>query len=98
MILWRQLHNIFGWDYIAWGYLLSDGVARVYVDGEGNPYYWKYRDKSGLVKITLENYNKLTWLTCRPEKYLKGIEENERTVRGRSDGGDKKAEGEVQEH
>ena len=67
--MWKILHKLFGWDYINIRYpyaSISDRIARVYVDGEGNPYYWFH---STATKIS-DELNWITWLTCHPGKYF----------------------------
>ncbi len=65
---WRLYHRLFGWDYVQWSNCADQGVARVFVDGEGRPYYWRYWSIGLLDKIT--DSSQVVWLTCQPSKYL----------------------------
>lgn len=88
--MWRIFHLLFKWDYVAWrnndyaticidGYSVG-GIARVYKDGTGSPYYIKknfnYKTNEFLIHksdvyIFIEDKNDVVWLTCAPEKYMK---------------------------
>lgn len=69
-MLYRILNTLFGWDYIQWRNSADYGVARVLVDGDGNPFYFRYK----LTKCidTIKNKEDVIWLTCPSMKYLKG--------------------------
>lgn len=66
--MWRLMHLLFGWDYIAWRNSADQGVARVRLDGLGRVWYWRYRTTS-LADFVREP-NQVLWLTCSPEKYF----------------------------
>lgn len=65
---WRLYHKLFGWDYIQWENLSDQGVARVFVDGTGAPYYWRYWNIG--VADGIASASQVRWLTCHPSKYL----------------------------
>lgn len=69
-MLYKLFNRIFGWDYVAWTNLCDCGVARVHLDGRGNPYYWKYGKYIYGIKQD-DPYVQVVWLTCDPSKYLK---------------------------
>ena len=66
--MWRVLHSLFGWDYVAWRNSADRGIARVHVDGMGRVFYWRYKS-TRLADLILEP-EQVIWLTCRPEKYI----------------------------
>lgn len=69
-MLWQIMHRWFGWDYVYWQNCVDQGVARVYVDGTGAPYYWRYRPIK--VADVIRSPSDVMWLTCAPEKYCIG--------------------------
>lgn len=66
--MYRLLHRLFGWDYIAWENNADEGIARVHVDGGGRVFYWRY--KSTNVADIIKRPEQVLWLTCKPEKYF----------------------------
>lgn len=70
--MWKLLNRLFGWDYVAWKNSCNSGIARVFVDGHGEPFCWPYN-----MLAVLEHINKptgsyrFTWLTCSSDKYKK---------------------------
>lgn len=69
-MIWRLKHKLFGWDYVAWRNSAANGVARVYVSGEGKPYYWRYKFTKVLDPLDPPGpLTRITWLTCPPSKY-----------------------------
>jgi hypothetical protein len=44
--------------------------SRVHLDGVGKPFYWRYKITS--VADRINNKDQVLWLTCKPEKYVKG--------------------------
>jgi hypothetical protein len=66
--MWRILHRLFGWDYVAWWNSADQGIARVHVDGMDRVYYWPYKCIASADFIT--EPERVIWLTCRPEKYM----------------------------
>ena len=66
-MIYKLLHKLFGWDYIQWQNFADQGIARVHQTPAGEVYYWRYKSSKVIDKIT--GYNKVTWLTCKPEKY-----------------------------
>lgn len=68
--MYRLLHWLFGWDYIQWSNSAHQGVARVYVDGMGRVFYWRYK-VTKLVDI-IQKPEQVIWLTCEPDKYFAG--------------------------
>ena len=67
--MWRILHHLFGWDYVAWRNSADQGIARVHVDGMGRVYYWRYKCIASADFIT--EPERVIWLTCGPEKYIR---------------------------
>jgi hypothetical protein len=66
--MYKILHKLFGWDYIHWQNVCDRGIARAHLDAENKPYFWKYKMTGVLEKIT--SAEQVTWLTCKPEKYI----------------------------
>ena len=66
---WKLLNKLFGYDYIAWNNHAASGVARVQKDGNGIPYYFRYKNICLTDRIT--SAEQVIWLTCSSEKYLK---------------------------
>lgn len=73
--MWKLLHKIFGYDYVHWKNTADRGIARVRTDGEGNPYYIRYKGIGILDRLDNSDYSKanIIWLTCSPTKYLKAV-------------------------
>ena len=67
--MWKLYHKLFGWDYVQWRNFADQGVARVYLDGTGNAYYWRYSHTRLLDVIARPE--QVVWLTCHPGKYMK---------------------------
>jgi hypothetical protein len=67
-MIYRLLHRLFGWDYIAWHNITDQGIARVQVDWTGRVWYWRY--KSIMVTDFIEDPSHVLWLTCPPSKYF----------------------------
>jgi hypothetical protein len=67
--VYKILHKVFGWDYVYWHNYADEGIARVHLDAESKPFYWRYKITSLLDNIT--SADQVTWLTCKPEKYIK---------------------------
>jgi hypothetical protein len=67
--MWKLLSKLCGWDYIAWKNTASQGIARVYLDGDGVCYYWRYKN----IKVAdrINSADQVVWLTCSSEKYLR---------------------------
>lgn len=65
--MYKLLNKLFGWDYVRWQNYSDACVTRVRLDAWGRPYciYGNF------VTIRITDSNKFTWLTCKPEKYLK---------------------------
>ena len=49
--MWIIFNYLFGWDYIGWQNSADQGIARVRMDYEGNPYYFRYTCSSIIDKI-----------------------------------------------
>jgi len=69
-MLYKLLHKLFGWDYIAWKNSSDQGIARVLVYSSG-VFYWRYKVTKVLDEIT--DVNQVVWLTCDSNKYLLNI-------------------------
>jgi hypothetical protein len=67
-MIYRLLHRLFGWDYIAWQNSAAQGIARVRVDWTGRVWYWRH--KSIQVADVITNPFSVLWLTCPPSKYF----------------------------
>lgn len=67
-MIYKLLHRLFGWDYIAWRNTADQGVARVHVSADGVVFYWQYKTTKVLARI--KRTDQVLWLTCKPEKYL----------------------------
>lgn len=67
-MMYKVLHFIFGWDYIVWRSLGSNGIARVHINQQGVPYFWKSKLNKD-VEIIADPAHFL-WLTCKPDKYI----------------------------
>lgn len=67
--MWKILNRIFGWDYISWKNSADQGVARVYTDGIGRAWYWRYKGTACCDVIS--EAKQVIWLTCEPSKYMK---------------------------
>ena len=72
-MIYKVLNKAFGWDYIGWKNSVASGVARVYVDGAGRVFYWRYKHTKLIDFIT--ERKTVVWLTCPPEKYIKELED-----------------------
>lgn len=69
--MYKLFNYLFGWDYIAWKNSADSGIARVRLDGEGNPYYFRYESIGFVDKLPADRGQTITWLTCSPSKYIK---------------------------
>lgn len=67
-MLYRILHAIFGWDYIQWTNAADSGIARIRVDAQGKPFYWRYKIIY-VADLLNDPFTRIIWLTCKPEKY-----------------------------
>ena len=71
-MIYKILHYLFGWDYVYWKYAyycVHTGISRIRFDAEGKIYFWRDDEI-----IHIKNKEDVVWLTCKPEKYLKGRE------------------------
>lgn len=66
--MWKLLHRAFGWGYVQWRNFADQGIARVYVDGDGRAYYWRY--KGIALADTITRMDSVLWLTCPSAKYM----------------------------
>ena len=68
-MMYRLFHKLFGWDYIYWTNLTDQGIARIYVDAENKPYYYRYR-----IPLVIDpadgSRSMIRWLTCHRTKYI----------------------------
>lgn len=68
--MWRLLNKLFGWDYVAWTNSADNGIARVHLDGDGRPYYFRYKISKVIDRLCPHNqYDTIIWLTCSSSKY-----------------------------
>ena len=68
--MYKLLHFLFGWDYISWKNSADSGIARIHVNPDGIPYYWRYKNIDVLDPIPNPG-TRLIFLTCKEEKYIK---------------------------
>lgn len=68
-MLYKLFHAIFGWDYIHWDNKADTGIARVYIDADNKPYYWRYRSTQVLDPAD-GTESTIVWLTCPRTKYF----------------------------
>ena len=66
--MWRLLHYLFGWDYIAWKEIGSEGISRVHHGHNGKPWYFRFTTLDVVDEI--EDPNQVVWLTCSSDKYM----------------------------
>lgn len=66
--MYKILHWLFGWDYIAWENSWDEGIAKVHVSANGRVWYWRYRNIA--VWDEIKASDQVLWLTCHPDKYL----------------------------
>ena len=67
-MIYKLLHKLFGWDYIAWENTADNGIARVFKDENNCVYYWRY--KGIKVADRILSKDQVIWLTCNPDKFL----------------------------
>lgn len=67
-MIYKLLHKLFGWDYVAWQNSASQGIARVHVSADGIVWYWRY--KSTQLPDQILRPQQVLWLTCHPAKYF----------------------------
>ncbi len=67
-MIYKLMHRLFGWDYVGWSNTADYGVARVFNDGTGGAFYFRYKGTKLIDKIRA--VNQVVWLTCLPEKYM----------------------------
>lgn len=69
-MIYKLLHKLFGWDYIAWVNTADNGIARVFNTPDGCTVYFRYR----VTKVidVIHRADQVIWLTCEPSKYLRG--------------------------
>ena len=67
-MMYKILNKLFGWDYIHWDNFADQGIARVRVSRDGTVYYWRYKNTRVLDYI--DDNKRITWLTCKREKYF----------------------------
>lgn len=63
------LHRTFGWDYIAWRNTVDSGIARIHLDQQGRPFYWRYKITKVIDRLDALKCTDIVWLTCKPSKY-----------------------------
>ena len=68
-MLYKILHKLFGWDYIYWDNIADTGIARIHVDAENKPFYWRYKSTKVLDNVDGTD-SKIRWLTCPRSKYF----------------------------
>lgn len=68
-MMYNILNKLFGWDYVAWRNSADSGIARVFTDGDGVAYYFRYKNTKVVDRIYDKNI--VIWLTCNPDKYMK---------------------------
>jgi hypothetical protein len=68
--MYRLFHFVFGWDYIAWENSCDQGIARVHISGDGKIFFWRYK-LTRVADTIPDDRQKIIWLTCSPDKYIK---------------------------
>ena len=68
-IMYRLLNKLFGWDYVYEAAYHSRGIYRVFVFPDGTVGYWAYQTMTHRLVI-IRKPDDVTWLTCKPSKYL----------------------------
>lgn len=68
-MMYKLLNKLFGWDYIQWKNTVDSGIARIHVDGNGIPYYWRYKI-TDVADRPDDPFTRIIWLTCNKNKYL----------------------------
>jgi hypothetical protein len=68
--MYRLLHRIFGWDYVAWENSCDQGISRINVSANGVVFFWRYKI-THVADIIPNERQRLIWLTCSPDKYIK---------------------------
>ncbi len=67
-MIYRILHDLFGWDYIHWKNSADQGVSRVRKLPDGSVGYWRYLGFK--IFDVIEQSSQVLWLTCHPSKYF----------------------------
>lgn len=67
--MYKLLHKLFGWDYIAWQNSADNGIARVRTGGDGTSYYFRYK-VTQLIDLIKTPESVKVWLTCPSSKYF----------------------------
>lgn len=68
--MYKLLHKLFGWDYIQWDNSVDSGISRIHIDGDGIPYYWRYKVNSVADRLNVP-FVRIIWLTCPRSRYLR---------------------------
>ncbi len=71
-MIWRLMHKLLGYDYVQWSNCVDQGVARVFVDGDGVARYWRYRSTKVMDMADGSN-SAVVWLTCKRSKYISEV-------------------------
>ena len=66
--MYKLLHMLFGWDYIAWSNSADSGIARVYLNPDGVAWYWRY--KGTMLIDEIHTADQVIWLTCKSNNYI----------------------------
>jgi hypothetical protein len=67
-----KLYNwLFGWDYICWQNSADSGIARVHKSKDNKVFYWRYKITNLIDYLPPQHGQRVTWLTCSPDKYIK---------------------------
>lgn len=67
--MYKILNYLFGWDYVAWQNTCAHGIARVQVNGDGEPFIFYYKITNAWKSLKNPGHFNINWLTCSPKKY-----------------------------
>jgi len=66
-MIYKILNKLFGWDFVYWKNIATEGISRVRTDYYGEPYYiWAINSR-----VRIITKSQVMWLTCKADKYLK---------------------------
>jgi len=72
-MIYKLISRIFGHDYIKWSNSCDRGTARVIIGKNGKIGYWRYKAIS--VFDVIHKPEQVKWITCKPSKYFKSVED-----------------------
>jgi len=69
--MWRLWNKLFGWDYVAWNNCVANGIAKIFLDGDGNVCFYRYKSTNVIDKVHDYHMTNVIFLTCPRSKYIK---------------------------